>query len=299
MDYDTIMDDETKAFIATSTSFYPEHREELGLDHQRQFFINLCRYFDKPHPDAMIITDNDIDGVPTRSYRMSADATAHVVYFHGGGFVAGNLDTHNTVCMGIAEDAGVDVTAVDYRLAPEHVAPAAFDDCRRVTAHILRNTDKPVIVAGDSAGGYLAAMVALEFGAQLAGQVLIYPMLGARMDHGSYLAAANAPMLNTDQVQYYWQVYLDRVVARDEELLPMTAPVDAALPPAMIIGAECDPLFSDAPQYAEKLNAAGVKATLHIAHGLPHGFLRARHTVTRAAEAFRHITTGITTLAQS
>ena len=156
----------------------------------------------------------------------------------------------------------------------------------------------PVIVSGDSAGGYLSAMLALEFGQRLAGQMLLYPMLGGRMDQGSYLDHANAPMLNTDQVQYYWEIYFDQPVPRDIEILPMAAEDHSTLPPAVIIGAGCDPLLSDAPQYAQKLMDAGVPVTLHIEDGLPHGYMRARHSVPKAAASFDRIIEGFLALSQ-
>ena len=210
----------------------------------------------------------------------------------------GNLDTHDDVTASICDRTGFDVTAVDYRLAPEHQAPAALDDCRTVLQSILDNTNKPVIVSGDSAGGYLSAMLALEFGQELAGQMLLYPMLGGRMNQGSYLDHANAPMLNTDQVQYYWEIYFGTSIPRDQELLPMAAEDHSHLPPAVIIGAGCDPLLSDSPQYAEKLMKAGIEVTLHLEDGLPHGFMRARHSTPRAAESFDRVIEGFLALAQ-
>ena len=296
MDYDNLLDDDIKAFIKTSTSFYPEHREGLTIDDQRQSFTNLCNHFHPGRPDNIAVTDAVYGSVPTRHYLPEGGADAHIVYAHGGGFVAGDLDTHDDVTLGLVSATGFELTAIDYRLAPEHLAPAALDDCRAVLANILKSTTKPVIIAGDSAGGYLSAMLALEFGNQLAGQVLIYPMLGGRMDQGSYIDHAHAPMLTTEQTAYYWVIYLNAPAPWDTETLPMTATDLSTVPPAVIIGAGCDPLLSDSPQYAEKLIASGVDVTLHILDGLPHGFLRARHSSRRAAQAFQHITDGMTAL---
>ena len=298
MDYDQLMDEATKAFISTSSSFYPEHRDELGIEAQRGFYNDLCQHFHPGRPAGITVTDRPINGVSTRHFSKTETPQAHILYIHGGGFVVGNLDTHDDVTAAIADRTGFDVTAVDYRLGPEHKAPAALDDCRTVLAHLLENTDKPVIVSGDSAGGYLSAMLALEFGQRLAGQMLLYPMLGGRMDQGSYLDHANAPMLNTDQVQYYWEIYFDQPVPRDAEILPMAADDHSTLPPAVIIGAGCDPLLSDAPQYAQKLMDAGVPVTLHIEDGLPHGYMRARHSVPKAAASFDRIIEGFLALSQ-
>ena len=298
MDYDQLMDDATKAFIARSASFYPEHRDELGIEAQRGFYNDLCRHFHPGRPEGITVTDSMINAVPIRHFSKNYNPQAHIVYIHGGGFVVGNLDTHDDVTASIADRTGFDVTAIDYRLAPEHEAPAALDDCRTVLTYILESTDKPVIVSGDSAGGYLSAMLALEFGKKLSGQILLYPMLGGRMDQGSYLEHANAPMLNTDQVQYYWEIYFGHHIPRDKELLPICAPDLSALPPAVIIGAGCDPLLSDSPQYAEKLMQAGIPVTLHIEDGLPHGFMRARHSTPKAAASFDRVIEGFLSLAE-
>ena len=298
MDYDQLMDEATKAFISTTSSFYPEHRDELGIEAQRGCYNDLCQHFHPGRPTGITVTDRPINGVNTRHFSKTETPQAHILYIHGGGFVVGNLDTHDDVTAAIADRTGFDVTAVDYRLAPEHKAPAALDDCRTVLTHLLENTDMPVIVSGDSAGGYLSAMLALEFGQRLAGQMLLYPMLGGRMDQGSYLDHANAPMLNTDQVQYYWEIYFDQPVPRDVETLPMSAEDHSTLPPAVIIGAGCDPLLSDAQQYAQKLMDAGMPVTLHIEDGLPHGYMRARHSVPKAAASFDRIIEGFLALAQ-
>ena len=301
MDYDTLFDNETKAFIKTATSFNPAYQDELSIDDQRQFFINLCDHFHQGRPDHITITDSVINGVPTRHYNpnKAEDTPAHIVYAHGGGFVAGNLDTHDDVTLGMADRTGFALTAIDYRLAPEHRSPAALDDCRDVLAHVLQNTDKSVLIAGDSAGGYLAAMLAHEFGQKLAGQVLIYPMLGGRMNQGSYLDHGNAPMLTSAQITYYWQTYLGAEAPHEIEIMPMTASGMSHLPPAVIIGAGFDPLFSDSLQYAEKMKQAGVDITLYVEDGLPHGFMRARHATSRAAVAYDHIIEGMIALSKS
>ena len=212
--------------------------------------------------------------------------------------MVGNLDTHDDICASLCHDTGFHVTAVDYRLAPEHKHPAALDDCRVVLDHLIASAEGPVVVMGDSAGGWLSAMLAYAVKGAIAGQLLIYPMLGGRLDQGSYLEHGEAPLLTTAQVKYDWEIYFDCPL-REYALTPPMAHQDfRQVPPAVIIGAGCDPLYSDSPDYAAKLTSAGVPCRLHREDGLPHGYMRARHSAQQARDSYARIVKGLKDLTE-
>ena len=233
-------------------------------------------------------------------HRARGAQAAHgaVLYFHGGGFVLGSLDSHQIVTARIAADTGLDVIAVDYRLAPEHRAPAAHDDCLEVTLAALAgrlpfnsSSGATLQLAGDSAGGNLAAAVAMRLrddGVQrLRGLALVYPMLGTEPQLPARDTEAQAPMLKLSDVHAFRDMYWGE--PRDEQqgeqrdehspYPAWTIPLDATrfdgLPPTLAIGVEHDPLRDDARVFAERINAAGGEAHLWIGAGLVHGCWRA------------------------
>ena len=279
------LDQDTIDFIEKSASFYPDQRDLKTVDQQRQCYADLCAYFHSGIPDNVTTFDEMIGHIPIRTYASSHNPKAQVLYIHGGGFVVGGLESHDDVCAEICDRTGLKVTAVDYRLAPEHRHPAALDDCRDVLKHLI-SQDLPVIVAGDSAGGWLTAMLGYELGAQITGQVLIYPMLGSAMNQGSYITRADAPMLTTEQIGYYWGEYFDCPVRDDIQTVPMAYPDLGQVPPTFMIAAEYDPLCTDVADYEDRLKSAGLSVNSHLAKALPHGFLRARHRVKNATIAF-------------
>ncbi|MCE2517422.1 MAG: alpha/beta hydrolase [Alphaproteobacteria bacterium] len=309
MDYRAIMDADVWAFIEETNAHHPATLQGIdnqrGERHQRAQYNALCAHFHPGRPQGVNVTDTNQAGVATRRYTRdaadNAQATVEVLYIHGGGFVVGNLDTHDDICGTLCLDTGFAITAVDYRLAPEHKHPAALEDCRTVLDQLIAQSSGPVLVMGDSAGGWLAAMLACEVGAAVAGQLLIYPMLGGRLDQGSYLEHAEAPLLTTAQVKYYWETYFDCPL-REDALTPPMAYQDvegmAQLAPAVIIGAGCDPLYSDSPDYAAKLKQAGVNCRLHTERGLPHGYMRARHSAKSARESYARVVEGLKDLAE-
>ena len=210
------------AFMEAGAQFYPADTTRMTLDDQRRCYDNLCAHFHAGRPDAMQVSDLTCPGaagdIPLRHYVPDTANGGCVIYMHGGGFILGGLDSHDDICCGIAHDAGVTVIAVDYRLAPEHVFPAAFDDCVAATGWVFDNSSRleidpgRIVLAGDSAGGNLAAATCLarrDHGqAMPAGQVLIYPAFGGDRSRGSYLSRRNAPGLTTADMDYYEQAYL-------------------------------------------------------------------------------------------
>lgn len=300
-DYARLIDAETWAFIRESESHYPPDAVTLDMAGQRQVYDTMCRAFYRGRPAGLGVEDRAMGGVPCRIYTPAAPR-ATVVYFHGGGFVVGGLDSHDDVCAEIAAGCLVRVVSVDYRLAPEHRHPAHFDDAFAATRAVAAAFPAPLILAGDSAGGNLAAAVAhaaRKGGPVIAGQVLIYPGLGGDQDRGSYVTHAEAPMLTKADIDFYAHVRFPEGVTGDGD--PTAKPLHdrdfTGLPPTVAIGAECDPLCDDATDYAARIRAAGGQASAWVEPGLVHGYLRARVTVTRAQGSFARIKAAISALA--
>ena len=256
----------------------------------------MCAAFRQPRPVGLAVEDLSLVGpgglIAARRYWPKDPASARVVYFHGGGFVVGGLDSHDDVCAEIAVKARVELVAVDYRLCPEHPHPAAFADAM---AAVDALADQALIVAGDSAGGNLAAAVAIHTSAPLKGQVLIYPGLGGEaLDLAAYTQHRDAPLLATTDVQAYRSLREAGPGDADRpDFSPLLARDFGRAPPCFVSAAEFDPLRDDGVAFAERLDAAGVAGEVVIEGQLPHGFLRARHMSKRAAGAFDRICAAI------
>ncbi|MEZ5888247.1 MAG: alpha/beta hydrolase [Paracoccaceae bacterium] len=301
-DYSKLIDAETWAFIRESESWYPPETATYPIGRQREIYDTMCRAFHRGYPPGLAVEDRAFGGVPCRVYMPEGSApTATVLYLHGGGFVVGGLESHDDVCAEIASATGYRVVAADYRLAPEHRHPAHFDDALAAFRAVAAAFPGPLVLAGDSAGGNLAAAVAHAtrgLGLPLRGQVLIYPGLGGDKDRGSYLAHAEAPMLTRDDVLFYGTVRYEggQEPEGDPTAQPLADHDFAGLPPTLIHVAECDPLADDGPAYAAKVRRAGGQAHCVIEPGLVHGYLRARRTVGRAGRSFANIVEGIRAL---
>lgn len=294
-DYQTLIDAPTWAFIQKTNASYPPDTATLSIAEQRAIYDRMCRAFDTPYPAGVTSHDAPLAGVPCRVYPGKQPT---VLYLHGGGFVVGGLHSHDGICADIRGATGLTVVSADYRLSPEHLHPAAFDDACAVARHLA--AQGPLILVGDSAGGNLAAAAchALRGNSQIKGQVLIYPGLGGDENRGSYLTHANAPMLTRDDVLFYKTI---RHGGPPPEGDPTVSPLQdtdvTGLPPTLAIAAECDPLADDAHDYATRITQAGGRARWVVEPGLVHGYLRARHSAPRATESFARITAAITAFA--
>jgi acetyl esterase len=225
--------------------------------------------------------------VPVRLYTPEGSGPfAGIVYFHGGGFVVGDLDTHDPLCRQIASRLGAVVCAVHYRRAPEHPFPAAPDDALAATRWFLAHAadlgadPARLFVMGDSAGGTLATVTALALrggpGPHLRGQVLVYPITD-HVDAGtaSYATYAEGYGLTRDTMQWFLRHYIaDPADATDPRACPLRAPDLGGLPPAFVVTAEYDVLRDEGERYAERLREDGVDVTFARAEGLHHGFIR-------------------------
>ena len=233
----------------------------------------------------------------------SAQALPATMFFHGGGWVLGGLDSHDTLCRELASQAGVVLIAVDYRLAPEHPYPAGLDDCvaatRWVAGHAaeLGVDGSRLAVAGDSAGASLAADVALiardaaDFTVAL--QVLAYPALDPTMSTASYAANADDPFLSRGEMEYYWSAYLGDAEASSTAAAALAQDL-IGLPPAYLLVAGRDVLHDEGVAYAGRMRASGVSVRLRSQAEMVHGFLlctgwldTARASVTELASFLR------------
>lgn len=276
------------AFVEKTVSFNSTESSLAGL---RQAYRAMCRAFTAPRPDDLYVVDFELAGVRVRSYQppacASTEGVACIVYLHGGGWVVGDLDSHDFICAELASTLGVLVIAVDYRLAPEHPFPAAFEDCltvwRALRSGPFRLDPERTLVAGDSAGANLAAALCLKLRDCAepvpCAQVLIYPGLGGDRRLPSRSECIDAPLLSSSDVDCYHALYLRGTRHPGPYALPLVAANLARLPPAFIAVAQFDPLRDDGVLYAERLNAAGVTALLYYGKGLVHGCLRARGQV--------------------
>ena len=302
-DYDTLIDGETWAFIRRTEHWYPPETTSCSIQKQRKIYDAMCREFHRGYPQG-IAAEDDHTGISTRHYCVkpaageSADI-AQIVYFHGGGFVVGGLDSHDDVCAELCAITGFPLTAVDYRLCPEYPHPAAFHDALSGVEKAWRRQQSPILLCGDSAGANLAAAVARQLRSSehsnkpitLAGQVLIYPGLGGDVLTGSYQTHANAPMLTTEEVNFYSELRLrGRGGIVDATSAPLMDSCFAGLPNTFIVTAQCDPLSDDGRMYRDAIVSAGGNAVWINETGLVHGYLRARSTVSRARKSFARIT---------
>jgi len=226
--------------------------------------------------------------IPVRIYE-AGDVRGTFVFFHGGGWVVGSIETHDVMCRAIARRAGCRLVSVDYRLAPEHRYPAAVVDTWAALAWQLHAAEGPVAVGGDSAGGNLAAVCAVrarDRGFPLAAQLLLYPALDPDMDTATYREFADGYRLTRDAMEWYWGHYLGGESRSDPEVNPLLQTDLSGVAPAFVTTAEFDPLRDEGEAYAERLREAGVPVALKRYDGLIHGLYTLGGVIDRAAEAY-------------
>jgi acetyl esterase len=273
---------EQRGLVPTHTLAYAEARR---LYRERRAFTQ------PPPPDIGALRELQASGpagpIPLRMYRPLGAAPGAVlpvlVYFHGGGWVIGDLDTHDTLCRELANGAGIAVVSVDYRLAPEHRFPAAFDDSLAATRWVVDQAASlgldasRVALGGDSAGGNLAAAVSIalrDAGKAPAFQLLIYPATDQRRGQASYGMAVHRLTLSAQTVAYFHDFYItDPAHDLDWRASPLLAEDLSKLPPAFVLTAGHDPLRDEGLQYAQRLSESGVHATLVNFERQIHGFV--------------------------
>jgi len=258
-----------------------------------------------PFEDVAAVTDHR---VPVKSGEITVRVYSPggkgplpaLVFYHGGGWVIGDLYTHDGICRSITNAANCIVAGVDYRLAPEQKYPVAVEDSYAGYAWVLAHAGRlgvdarRVAVGGDSAGGNLAAAVSLmarDRGATLpVQQTLIYPVTNHSLDTPSYHENATGFLLTRDAMRWFWNHYLARDAQGQEPYAsPLLAQSLAGLPPALVITAGCDPLRDEGEAYAARLRDAGVPVTLTRYEGLFHGFIRMTRLLDKAKAALDEI----------
>jgi acetyl esterase len=278
---------------------------EAGTEQARAMFRAMRPLLSPPGQPVGKVEQLAFDGpegpVPVRIYTpvgKTGTVTPACVYFHGGGWVIGDLDTHDELCRVLANESGARVLSVDYRLAPEHKFPAAYEDALAALvwaereAGSLKINPNRLAVAGDSAGGNLAAAVALA--ARAKGlpkprfQLLIYPVTQARAGFPSMEALATGYFLEKASMNWFFDQYIPAGTDLDDpRLSPLAAGDVSGAAPAMVIVAGYDPLRDEGIAYAEKLKRAGVACTLSDYDTMVHGFAAMGAIVPHAARALR------------
>ncbi|MEM5313044.1 alpha/beta hydrolase [Paraburkholderia sp. JHI869] len=274
-----------RAFIRTAASFQSASDDWPS---RRAAFARQCAYFTRPAKRALVVTDQRIGGVMTRCYRPAALAPERgwpvLVFFHGGGWSTGSHTTHDWFAHALIERAGLAVLAIDYRLAPEASFPAPLDDGLAVW-HALSGAGLPLdparrAVAGDSAGGTLAAALCIALRerreAQPLAQALLYPVLSADETFASVAEHAHAPMLTARGLAASIALYAPNERDRHAPLaMPLECDDFSRLAPALIVAAMEDVLRDQGIEYAARLRQAGGHVELYRGHGLVHAALRA------------------------
>jgi acetyl esterase len=268
----------------------------------RRFYLERRRFTQPDPPPVAEVRDLAADGpagpIPLRLYRPRTDAgpLPVLVYYHGGGWVIGDLDTHDVLCRQLALGSGCAVVAVDYRMGPEHRFPAAVDDCVAATRWVAANATAlgvdatRLAVGGDSAGGNLAAVVAIAAreagGPPIAWQLLIYPATDQRRVAPSHTTNAQGYLLTADSMRYYHDHYIDDPRHDlDWRASPLLAPDLSRLPPALVLVAGYDPLRDEGVQYAQRLTESGVRTSLVSFERQIHGFVPMGRAIDEANEA--------------
>jgi acetyl esterase len=244
--------------------------------------------FNAPMPEGAVIADRTIPGpageMPVKVFTpRGAGPFPLLVYLHGGGWVIGNPATHQKLCAELCLGAGAVVVSVDYRLAPEHPAPAPLDDCVAAirwsvaNASALNADGSRFAIGGDSAGGNLTAAACLrlrdEGGPKARLQLLLYGAFQHNVDTASSIRNAEGKILTRESMIWFWDHYLSGVDDKDPYISPLLGNLEG-VPPAHLIVGTLDPLHDDSVLFAEKLKAAGVPAKLSVYEDMPHVFLQ-------------------------
>ncbi len=299
---DRVIDPEARAYLELMASLGLPPLAEQGAAEARRLNSLRAPSLAGELEDVALIEDGRLPGpagqIPFRLYSPAPDRTLPgLLYIHGGGWVVGDLDTHDSVCRALARRAECVVLALDYRLAPENPFPAAVEDAwagltwlHDHAADIGADQDR-IAVGGDSSGGNLSAVLAQRSrdrdGPRLAAQVLIYPVTDCDFDTPSYRDAATGYGLTRDSMRWYWDQYLpDEAKRVTPDASPLRATDFSVLPPALVITCKLDPLASEGAAYADALEAAGVRVVHVHEPDMIHGYIRMGGVVSRARKSW-------------
>jgi acetyl esterase len=263
----------------------------------------LCAAGPKLYEVRDVTIPSDSGEIDARVYRATAQPPGRtLVYFHGGGWVTGDLDYSDEVCRFLARDADCTVVSVGYRLAPEHSFPVPLEDAYAGLLWASKHVASPGLLAvgGDSAGGNLAASCAIRArdtsGPSLAAQLLVYPVLDHDVTRGSYITAAEAFPVGLDSMMWFWDAYAPDVADRnDPALSPLRIRDVSGLPPGHIVVAGHDPLHDEGVAYADRMYRCGIQVTLRDYPSLCHGFFRYTAFVQAARSALGELARALRT----
>jgi acetyl esterase len=249
----------------------------------RAAYAAAAEVLEPPRAPLPRVEDLSVAGRPARLYAAGTGRLPVLLYLHGGGFVIGGLETHDSLCRQLARRSGGAVLALDYRLAPEHPFPAAVDDTWAALEGLAAQADAlgldptRLAIGGDSAGGTLAAVGAIharDRGLPLALQLLITPGTTAHADTASHRLFAQGFLLDAAAIAWFFDHTIPHHHRRDWRFAPLEAPDLDGVAPACLLLAECDPLVDEGLAYGDRLRAAGVPVDLEIARGLTHDFIK-------------------------
>lgn len=273
--------------------------QDMEVNEAREIFDSLPVFGEVVELPS--VEDASVANVPVRIFKPDTSQPLDVlVYFHGGGWVLGGVHSHDALCRRLAKHAGVAVVSVDYRRPPESPFPAAIDDCYAVCEAIASGNSEAgltqkVVVAGDSAGGNLSAAVSLrardesvQWFRNLAGQVLIYPVLDSSTSSSTYEEYAEGFGLTRATMQWFWCQYLgseSEVASHNPYASPMHSDDLSGLPRTHVLIAQYDVLRAEAEEFVRRLKVAGVETTVEVAEGMLHGYIHFAGAFDEAAPA--------------
>jgi acetyl esterase len=284
-----MLDPKARAFLDYVASLNRPPAAQIPLPELRALFEETFTRLAGPPVAVGRVTEVEAPGprgpIPVRVYTPegAAEPRPLFVFYHGGGWVVGSRDSYDAVCRVLARESGCVVASVEYRLAPEFPAPAPFEDAYAALEWLAANAAQlgaqpgRLAIGGDSAGGGIAASVALKArdagGPAIAHQLLVYPAVDYDTVGASYRAYGEDHFLTSERIEFYWNAYVpDAEPVMGPYLLASRAESLRGLPPATIVMAECDPLFDQGVAYAERLRADGVPVDLKIYPGMIHAF---------------------------
>ena len=290
--YEKLFDDEVKKFIRISESF-AEKSAGGSIEEMRKSYNEMVEHFRQARPPNVKTEDKKVEfkerALIYRHYSKCANNISDLIYFHGGGFVLGGLESHDDICAEICNITGCNVFSLDYSLAPEVKYPEFFLDAIRFY-YFIKNPGRRLILMGDSAGGTLAGFVSNKvrnIAIRPDAQVLIYPDLASQISGHSKRQFLDAPLLTKHDIDFYHKCaglplergLHDLIGNFDHDNMPKT----------LLVSAEVDPLAEDCQIYSESLKRHGCDITLLEGTRLPHGFLRARNVSEKARIIFDEI----------
>ncbi|GAC1659091.1 MAG: alpha/beta hydrolase [Candidatus Elarobacter sp.] len=284
-----MLDPQARAFLDQVAASNRPPIESLPLSEARELFEQTWLHLGGPTVAMERVADVEADGprgpIPIRIYtpHNASAPLPMLIWYHGGGWVCGSRNSYDALCRVLARESGCMVASVDYRLAPEHPAPQPFEDAYAALEWLAANAralgadGTRLAIGGDSAGGSLAASIALKArdvgGPALTHQLLVYPAVGDDAQTESVRAYGEGHFLTKERIAFYWSCYIPQPeVAELPYVLASRAATLRGLPPATIVMAECDPLYDQGVAYAERLRADGVPVDLRVYHGMIHAF---------------------------